>query len=137
VSDPAADAPVPDESSSSSCSLPAGEVRTVRLCDVSDLSAGEAKRVDVDGYRIAVVRVGDEWFAIDDECSHADFSLAEGEVDEDELTIECWKHGSLFSLTTGEPETLPATRPVATYNVTVQDSVVSVALPAPTDGENR
>ena len=41
------------------------------------------------------------------ECSHEDYSLAEGEVWEDECEIECPKHGSTFSLTTGEPQTLP------------------------------
>ena len=45
---------------------------------------GEA-RVDVDGYRLCVVRIGDDWYAINDECSHADYSLSEGDVWEDEL----------------------------------------------------
>jgi len=120
---------------SASCAPSSG--RTVRLCDVADVAVGEARRVDVDGLRIAVVRVGDDWFAIHDECSHADYSLAEGEIDEDELTIECWKHGSRFSLQTGEPDTLPATRPVATYELQVRDSVVSVLLPASIDGEDQ
>lgn len=100
-----------------------------RVCAVDDMSVGEARRFDVDDHRIAVIRGNDAWYAIDDECTHADYSLAEGEVDLDECTIECWKHGSLFSLVTGEPETLPATRAVATYAVTVADGEVAVALP--------
>ena len=42
-------------------------------------------------------------YAIGDRCSHQDISLSEGEVLADELTLECWKHGSAFSLETGEP----------------------------------
>jgi 3-phenylpropionate/trans-cinnamate dioxygenase ferredoxin subunit len=108
-----------------------GEISTEthRVCAVDDMAVGEARRFDIDEYRLAVVRGEGCWFAIDDECTHADFSLAEGEVDIEECTIECWKHGSLFSLATGQPETLPATRSVATYPVTVTDGEVAVELP--------
>ena len=62
------------------------------------------------GLRLAVVRIGDDWYAIADRCSHADESLSEGDVWAEEREIECPKHGSTFSLLTGEPQTLPATR---------------------------
>ena len=104
-----------------------------RVCAEDDLEVGAAKRFDVDGHRIAVVRGESCWFAIGDECSHADYSLAEGEVDLEECTLECWKHGSLFSLTTGEPETLPATRAVPVYEIRVADGEVAVVLPAEED----
>ncbi len=75
------------------------------------------------------VRVGDSFFAIDDECSHEDYSLAEGEVWADECQIECPRHGSTFDLRTGEPCSLPATQPVAVYGVEVDGDTVSVVLP--------
>ena len=53
-------------------------------------------RVEVDGLDVAVVRHGDEVFAIEDECSHAAVALSEGDVDD--CTIECWMHGSRFDL---------------------------------------
>ena len=56
-------------------------------------------------------------------------SLSEGEVDPDERTIECWKHGSQFVLATGEPLSLPATRPVPVYDVRVDDGQIVVVLP--------
>ncbi|HET7489569.1 MAG TPA: non-heme iron oxygenase ferredoxin subunit [Acidimicrobiales bacterium] len=90
---------------------------TVRLCAAGDLRPGEARRFDVGERRIALVRIGDDFYAIGDRCSHADFSLAEGEVLEDDCEIECWKHGSTFSLKTGEPQSLPATKPVPVYDV--------------------
>ena len=101
----------------------------VRLCALDELEPGTARRFDLDGHRIAVVRIGDDVYAIGDRCSHADYSLSEGEVDPDEQTIECWKHGSTFSLTTGEPLTLPATLAVPVYNVEVRDGDVTVILP--------
>ena len=100
----------------------------IRVCGVDDVASGSAKRVDVDGYRLCVVRVGDDWYVINDECSHADYSLSEGDVWEDEREIECPKHGSTFSLETGEPLTLPATQPVPVYKVRVDGDDVLVAL---------
>ena len=75
-----------------------------------------------------MVRLGDDWYVIGDECSHADYSLAEGDVWVDECEIECPKHGSTFSLTTGEPQTLPATQPVPVYPVRVDGDDVMVTI---------
>jgi 3-phenylpropionate/trans-cinnamate dioxygenase ferredoxin subunit len=103
--------------------------RTVELCAPDDIEPGAARRFDVDGHRVCVVRIGDDFYALSDRCSHADVSLSEGEVLADELEIECWKHGSTFSLTTGEPQSLPATRPVPVYNIYVADGKVHLVLP--------
>ena len=101
-----------------------------RLCRADELVPGTARRFDVGPHRICLVRIGDDFYAIGDRCSHADFSLAEGEVWPDEREIECWKHGSTFSLETGEPQTLPATAAVPVYTVRVEgtDVLVEVAL---------
>lgn len=106
------------------------ERETHIVCAADDLNVGEARRFDIgDDHRIAVVRGEDRWYAIDDECSHADYSLAEGEVDLEDCTLECWKHGSLFSLTSGVAETLPATRAVQVHPVAEVDGEVAVQLP--------
>ena len=99
-----------------------------RLCAVSDIKPGEARRFEVGTHRIALVRIGDDFYAIGDTCSHADVSLSEGEVNEDDCEIECWKHGSSFSLTTGEPQTLPATQPVPVYTVKLEGDDVNVEI---------
>ena len=100
----------------------------VTLCAVDDLADGEARRFDVDGHRIALVRIGDDFHAIGDRCSHANYSLSEGQVWPDDCSIECPKHYSRFSLTTGEPDVFPATQPVPVYAVHVGDDV-EVELP--------
>jgi len=104
-----------------------GEAR--RVCARDDLAPGTARCFAVDGNKVALVRIGDDFFAIDDTCSHADYSLSEGYVWEDEREIECPKHGSTFSLLNGEPQTLPATRPVAVYEGVVDGDDVQVVLP--------
>jgi 3-phenylpropionate/trans-cinnamate dioxygenase ferredoxin subunit len=104
-------------------------VGDLRVCSVKDVEAGSARRFDVDGYKLCVVHIGDNFYVIDDTCSHADYSLAEGDVWEDDREIECPKHGSTFSLETGEPQTLPATSPVAVYDVTIDGDDVVVTTP--------
>ena len=106
------------------------------VCSVHDLAPGAARRVDVDGRRLCVVRVEEDgcgtdsaWHVVDDECSHADYSLSEGDVWTDECEIECPKHGSTFSLTTGEPQTLPATRPVPVFETRIDGDDVMVEVP--------
>jgi 3-phenylpropionate/trans-cinnamate dioxygenase ferredoxin subunit len=101
----------------------------IRACGVGDVTPGEPLAVDVDGTGVAVVHTGEDWYAIDDECSHAAIPLSEGDVEGCE--IECWLHGSRFDLRTGKPSGPPATEPVAVYPVKVegQDVLVDVANP--------
>lgn len=103
---------------------------TERLCALAELTPGTANLIEVGGHKICVVRFEDDSvYAIGDICSHANVSLSEGEVDPLTRHIECWKHGSCFSLETGEPDTLPATRPVPTYEVVIDGDDVKVVLP--------
>ena len=101
----------------------------VRILSVTDVAPGTATRVDVDGHRLCVVNIAGDLFVVGDECSHEDYSLSEGDVWEDEREIECPKHGSTFSLDTGEPQTLPATQPVPVYAVRIDGDDVIVTLP--------
>ncbi len=97
---------------------------------LGDVPSPGAVRVVLDGVPVAVVRDGNgEVHAISDTCSHADVSLAEGEVDD--CSIECWLHGSRFDLRTGKPLALPAIRPVAVYSVSIEDGQVLVDVSAP------
>ncbi|GAA1874173.1 non-heme iron oxygenase ferredoxin subunit [Lapillicoccus jejuensis] len=97
------------------------------VCAVGDVAPGTAARADVDGRIVALVRDADGgWHCVDDRCTHADVSLAEGEVDG--CTLECWLHGSRFDLRTGEPSGPPATRPVAVHEVRVDGDDVLVRL---------
>lgn len=87
-----------------------------RVCALSDLVQDKATRVVVDGIPVALVLDGaGQVHAIGDTCTHGDISLAEGFVEDG--TLECWAHGSKFSLETGKPLTLPAYEPVPVFVV--------------------
>lgn len=96
-----------------------------KVCPVDELSPSTARRVVLDGEPIAVVRDSEgNVHAIGDTCTHGDISLSEGFVEDDAL--ECWAHGSKFSLTTGKPLNLPAFEPVPVFAVEIIDGDVYI-----------
>lgn len=97
----------------------------VPVAALSDLAPGTALDVVAGGVEIALVR--DEHggvHALEDRCSHDDIALSDGDVEG--CTIECWKHGSQFDLSTGRPLQLPAVRPVRVMPVRLEDGTVLV-----------
>ncbi|HCS60252.1 MAG TPA: non-heme iron oxygenase ferredoxin subunit [Microbacterium sp.] len=96
-----------------------------RACGVSELEQDLPMRVDIDGVPMAIVLdSAGEIHAIGDTCTHGEISLSEGFVEGD--TLECWAHGSQFSLRTGIPQNLPAYEPVPVYVVTIDGDDVLI-----------
>ncbi|MEO7005866.1 MAG: non-heme iron oxygenase ferredoxin subunit [Terrimesophilobacter sp.] len=97
----------------------------VKVCSEGDVELGSAVRVVIDDVPIALVRdSAGVVHAIGDTCTHGDISLSEGFVEDD--TLECWAHGSKFSLTTGAALTLPAYEPVPIFTVTIVDGDIYI-----------
>ncbi len=101
-------------------------------CAVTDVANDQAKAVTLGELDVAIARSGDEFFALQDLCSHAAVALSEGEVAD--CQIECWLHGSMFDLRTGKPTTYPATEPVATFPVDIRDNNVYVDISSTLNG---
>jgi 3-phenylpropionate/trans-cinnamate dioxygenase ferredoxin subunit len=104
----------------------------VNVADIGrldDYESGVPRQVRVENRTLVVVRIEDDVYVLDDRCSHEDFSLAEGEVNCEAAEIECARHGAMFRLKDGDPVSLPATRPVAHYDVRNFDGRLEVVLP--------
>ena len=100
----------------------------IDVCPLSELPPGATRIVQWEDLEIGVVNCAGELFAIEDRCSHDDGPLAEGEVDQAACTVECPRHGSLFDLRTGKPQTLPAYVPVETFPVLVEDGLIKLEV---------
>lgn len=98
----------------------------VEVTKLDKLPRGRGVRVTIGEHRIAMFRIEDDVYAIGDRCSHAEASLAEGELWD--ASVECPRHGSEFDLKTGEPSALPATTPVPVYEVSVEEGTVYLDL---------
>ena len=100
----------------------------VELCPVNDLRPGEMRLLEWEDLEIGVFNCGGALYAIEDRCSHDNGPLAEGEFNEQECTVECPRHGSLFDIKTGRPLTLPAYVPVDTFPVIIEDDKIKVEV---------
>ena len=98
----------------------------VAVCTLDQLDEDFPFVVQVDGVEVAIVRTQGALYAIKNECSHADVALSEGEVDD--CHLECWMHGSRFNLRTGVPDSLPATRNVPVYVVSLESDAPNSAV---------
>ncbi len=92
-----------------------------------ELEDGAMKTVTISGNAIAIARVGNEFFAVADRCSHDNCSLgSEGFLDG--ATIICGCHGAQFDATNGHVLSLPATQNVTSYEVKVEGDTLMVRI---------
>lgn len=99
------------------------------VCVNSDLPVDSMKRFTLAGVEIAVIRVGDSLYAVQDTCTHGAVSLSEGELITGESPrVECWLHGSEFDVRTGQPTCLPATVALRTYPVRIVQDIIEIGL---------
>ena len=83
--------------------------------------------IEYDGILIAVFKLDDGYYAIDDECSHDEASLSEGEIIE-KCQIECPMHGAIFDIKTGKNLSFPAVVPVKSYPTKVENETVFIEV---------
>jgi nitrite reductase/ring-hydroxylating ferredoxin subunit len=98
----------------------------VKVAKVSDLAPRQMRTVRIDQEYVFIARIGDEYFALDGFCSHADGFLADGYLHEDLCEIECPIHEGAFDLRTGEVTNPPAEGPVVSYCVRIDGDDVMV-----------
>ena len=97
------------------------------IAKASELEEGKGRPYTIDDYQIALVRFEGEIYALDDNCPHADASLAFGPVEEGCLI--CPWHYAAFDLKTGEAKCGPAVEGVRTYEIKEVDGDVLIRLP--------
>ncbi|PWH14982.1 MAG: biphenyl 2,3-dioxygenase [Ardenticatenia bacterium] len=99
--------------------------RFVRVARTTDLMPGQKMRVEYDGTPVGLFNIDGEYYAISDMCTHDGGPLVEGELQDD--VIICPRHGARFDVRTGQVRSLPAYRPVPTYQVKVEDGDILIA----------
>jgi len=95
------------------------------VCRVADLGDGEGKAVEVGKKLVAVFRLGEDFFAIDDVCPHMGASLSGGYVADGIVT--CPWHGWRFRLSDGTWADYKKVK-IGSYPVRVQEGEVQVLI---------
>lgn len=91
----------------------------IPVARTDEIAPGSCRRVEAGGRAVAIINLDGSFHAIDDCCTHAEASLADGEIHGDE--IMCPLHFATFNIRTGEAMSPPADEPVATYPIRVTD----------------
>lgn len=89
-----------------------------RVAEAAEIAPGGRKPVVVDDVPALLLRVGDDYYCIEDTCTHDGQPMTEGEVHGCEIT--CPRHTARFDLRTGAALCMPATEPIATFEVDVR-----------------
>ncbi len=98
----------------------------VEVAKTSELEDQSAICVEVEGQEIAIFNLGEEYYAIENACTHMGGPLAEGEISGDQ--VECPWHCARFSITSGEVLEEPAEESVAKYNVRVRGDILEIEI---------
>ena len=94
---------------------------------LDDLKEGEPLGVEIASYHVALYRVGEEFYATGNICTHAEALLSDGVLDGCE--IECPLHMGRFDIRNGEALTSPVEIDIPTYPIRVADGQLEVCLP--------
>ena len=98
----------------------------VKVAELDRCSPGNLLGVEAGNVKIVLANVGGDVYALEDRCSHQDFPLSDGELEEDQL--ECIYHGARFDVCTGRATQLPAIRPVTSFAVEVRDQEIFIQI---------
>jgi 3-phenylpropionate/trans-cinnamate dioxygenase ferredoxin component len=96
----------------------------VDVARADEIAAGKPVHVEIDGAGIAVFKLDQAYYAIEDVCTHDGGKLTGGCVESGEIV--CPRHGARFSIRTGEALSAPAYEPTATFPVRVENGMVQV-----------
>jgi nitrite reductase/ring-hydroxylating ferredoxin subunit len=96
----------------------------VALCPIVDVPEGQGLQVTVGDLVVAVFKLGDRYYVIDDACTHGPGRLSEGEVDGD--IVECNFHNGAFNIRTGEIVAPPCMIPIRTYYTELRDGQIYI-----------
>jgi 3-phenylpropionate/trans-cinnamate dioxygenase ferredoxin subunit len=96
----------------------------INVFNENALMNGENNVIDVDGTDVAIFKINDEFFAIEDVCSHDGTEIASGELDGDEII--CPRHGARFCIKTGAVKSAPAYEDIHSYPVRIVEGMVQI-----------
>lgn len=98
-----------------------------KVATLDEVPAGGRKSLVFDDRAVLLFRIGDDFYAVEDVCSHDGQPLTDGRLEG--TSIECPRHGARFDVRSGRPLCMPAVEPIATFEVRVQDQDILLRKP--------
>jgi len=98
----------------------------VPVGQISDFTPGKGRMVTVNGRHVALFRLGDEFFALDNLCLHRGGPICEGPIDTNDV-VTCPWHGWSYEIRTGTMVQDPRVG-LSKHAVRVEGEIISVRL---------
>lgn len=98
----------------------------IKVATKAEVADGQRILVEADDRLVMLFRVGEDFYCLDDVCTHDGGTLSDGEHEGCE--IKCPRHGAKFDIRTGEALTMPATKPTAVHEVKVDGEDILVKI---------
>ncbi len=102
-----------------------------KVAELDELADQDRKSIIVDDTPALLIRVGEEYFCIEDVCSHDGQPLTDGPIEN--CSIECPRHGARFDLATGQALCMPATEGIQTFSVEVREDGIYAGVQVASD----
>ncbi len=98
----------------------------VVAANVADVPASGRLSIELDNRYLVIVRIDDEFYCLDDVCTHDGGTLEDGELDG--YCLSCPRHGAQFDVRDGRAVTMPATEPTGSHAVRVEGEQILIRL---------
>ncbi len=98
----------------------------INLCSKADFKTNNMLEVTHSGHSYLIAKVNDDFFVVDNMCSHENSELILGCLKD--ISIKCSLHGSYFDLRTGEPLNEPADEPIKTYKTILDEDRIYIEI---------
>jgi 3-phenylpropionate/trans-cinnamate dioxygenase ferredoxin subunit len=103
--------------------------RFVPVARVEEIPPGSRLHYDLTEDTVIILNIDGDYYCIADLCTHDGGPLEDGDILDHQ--IECPRHGARFDVRTGKVTRLPATDPIPTYSLKVEDGLIFVEEPEP------
>jgi 3-phenylpropionate/trans-cinnamate dioxygenase ferredoxin subunit len=100
----------------------------IKVASVSDIQDGDMISAEIEDGKVIIARLEGEFYAFDEECTHAGCGLSDGDLDGN--VIQCPCHGAEFDIRTGEVVSPPAVEPLQIYQVRIEGDDILIGYEA-------
>ncbi len=98
----------------------------IKACNLEQVKEGQLFGLTINDTKILLANLKGKIRATDLICTHANADLSTGFLSEE--GVRCPLHLSVFNLENGEPQNLPAEKPLKVYNVKIDGNEVYVEV---------
>ena len=96
----------------------------INVAHINDIPIGTWQTVDLDNLSILVININNQFYAIENLCTHDGGPLSDGQLEGEEIV--CSRHGAKFCVKNGTVTAPPAYEDIRTFPVKVENEIIKI-----------